>query len=97
MRERRPLPDAIQNAPELQLGLELFYIAFMDLSTCRSVGSILPGPIPWSAIQSYCEAFDIAGEQREDLFYHVEHLDKSYLAWLEKKHKPPSPPKGSKS
>lgn len=69
------------------LGVELYYIAFMDLTSCRSVGYILPGPIPWSAIHIYCEAHQIEGEQREDVFYHVQHLDKSYLDWMTKKHK----------
>ncbi|QKW95604.1 hypothetical protein AXL3_14 [Stenotrophomonas phage vB_SmaS-AXL_3] len=103
IRERRPFPDAIQNAPDLNLGSELFYIAFMDLSSSRSAGHAIPGPIPWHAIQLYCDAHDIEGEQREDVFYHVQHLDKSYLDWSAKKHKkdlaaanPPKPPKGAK-
>ena len=86
IRERRPLPDAIANAPELKFGLELFYMAFMDLTSCRSIG-YGAGPIPWSAIQTWCAAYDIQGEQREDLFYHVERLDKSYLDWSVKKQK----------
>lgn len=75
----------------------------MDLNSCRSVGYGVPGPIPWHSIQSYCSAYDIEGEQREDVFYHVQHLDKSYLDWSAKKYKqqmaahaPTKPPKGAK-
>lgn len=39
------------------------------------------GPIPWTAIDRYCEVYRIAGEQREDLFYHVQSLDRAYLEW----------------
>lgn len=69
------------------LGSELFYMAFMDLTSSRSLGYMSPGPIPWHAIHLYCEANGVTGEQREDVFYHVEHLDKLYLDWLTKKHK----------
>ncbi len=69
------------------LGSELFYTAFMDLTSSRSLGYMSAGPIPWHAIHLYCEANGITGEQREDVFYHVEHLDKSYLDWLAKKQK----------
>jgi hypothetical protein len=86
-RERRPLPDAIANAPTLELGNELFYMAFSDLTSCRGMGQGFPGPIPWTAINTYCEVHGIEGEQREDVFYHVQHLDKSYLDWSAKRHK----------
>lgn len=97
-RERRPLPDAIANAPDLWLGLDLFYMAFTDLTSCRSFSTGGPGPIPWSAIQIYCDAYEIKGEQREDVFYHVQHLDTAYLEWAAKKigQKKDSAPTGRK-
>lgn len=79
IRFRRPLPDAIRDAPELELGLELYYLAFADLTSCRQLGESVPGPISWSDIQRYCEVYGITGEQREDVFYHVQTLDKVYL------------------
>ncbi len=42
------------------------------------------GPIPWVAIDQYCASASIVGEQREDVFYHVTHLDKAYLEWVRK-------------
>ena len=80
IRARQPFPNAILNAPELQIGLNLFYVAFLDLTSCRTLG-YAQGPIPWLAIHHYCDAHDITGEQREDVFYHVSHLDKAYLDW----------------
>lgn len=84
VRGRLPYPDAIANAPELHPGLNLFYTAFLDLTSCRTLG-YSQGPIPWLAIHHYCEANEIEGEQREDMFYHVAHLDKAYLDWSAKK------------
>ena len=69
------------------MGSELFYIAYMDLSSCRSHGATLPGPIPWSEIHLYCEVNEITGCQREDVFYHVQRLDKWYLDWSTKRYK----------
>lgn len=74
------------NGPELRGDLELYYNAFGALTTCRMLGGVLPGAIPWSAIDHYCTVMQIEEEQREDLFYHVERLDKSYLDWLRKQH-----------
>lgn len=86
IRARQPFPNAILNAPTLDPGLNLFYVAFLDLTSCRTLG-YAQGPIPWVAIHHYCEAHDITGEQREDVFYHVAHLDKEYLDWSAEKTK----------
>lgn len=68
------------------MGLELFYGAFMDLTGSRSLG-FGEGPIPWEKIAWYCDEHDIQDEQREDVFYHVQHLDSAYLDWKFKKNK----------
>jgi hypothetical protein len=67
-------------------GLNLFYMAFLDLTSCRALG-YAQGPIPWLAIHHYCEAHGIEDEQREDVFYHVARLDKVYLDWSAEKAK----------
>lgn len=92
IRTRQRIPDAIVNAPELQAGLNLFYVAFLDLTSCRALG-FAQGPIPWLAINKYCEANEITGEQREDVFYHVTHMDKVYLDWSLEKAKTVTPNK----
>ena len=83
VRQRLPLPDRILNAPELGLGLELFYNAFNDLTPCRAIG-FGEGPIPWLAIDDYCRRQGITGVQREDLLYHVQQLDTVYLEYRAK-------------
>ena len=84
MQNRLPLPKRIQNAPELHFGLELYYGAFIDLSTCRAVG-FAEGPIPWTVLQDYCLAMEIEDEQKEDLFFYVRALDNAYLEHQAKK------------
>lgn len=86
MRERLPLPDRIQNAPELFIGSELFYGAFMDLSTCRPAGWGVC-PIPFSAIIDYAAAMDIEGDQRDDLVLFVRSLDAAYVKHYNQKEK----------
>ena len=78
MRERLPLPERIANAPQLQLGLELYYDAFWELGSCR-VSGWSAGPIPWVAINDYAEAFEFDEEQREALTYYTRRLDQAYL------------------
>jgi len=90
MRERLPLPSRIQNAPSLELGLELYYGAFLDLNSCRPIG-MDEGPIPWIAIFDYCDRLGIEGEQREDMFHHVRVLDLAYFEFKSSKR-----PKGGK-
>lgn len=78
MREGLPLPDRIQNAPELLPGLELFWLAFMELSDSRNIGMGL-GPIPWKVIHDYCVVYDLNGEQMEEMHHHIRELDSAYL------------------
>lgn len=61
------------------MGLELFYMAFMDLTSCRGQSYGSEGPIGWLSINDYCRVHGIIGEQREDLIYHVQRLDAAYL------------------
>lgn len=81
---RRPLPKRIQDAPELQLGLELYWDAFWDLSTCRTSG-FGAGPIPWLAVREYALTFEFDEEQMNDLFYLVRRMDNVYLEHHKKK------------
>ncbi len=86
MRERLPLPKRIQNAPELWIGLELFYGSFLDLNSCRLSGWGLCS-IPWTSISDYAEAYGIVDEQRDDLFYFIKAMDVAFLEYHEKKNK----------
>lgn len=78
--DKVPLPKRIQNAPRILLGLEIFYSAYTELSSTRSAG-FGSGPIPWTAIKDYAAAYEIEGEQAEDLFYFIRMMDNAYLDW----------------
>lgn len=80
MRYGQPLPDRIREAPELHLGLNLFYTGFLDLTSERQLGLGL-GPIPTIAILEYCHMRGIKGEQAEDFLWLIKRLDKKYLDW----------------
>ena len=83
-RYRMPVPEKIQNAPELFTGLELYYSGFLDLTTCRAIG-MAEGPIAWSDMAGYCKFNGIVGEQEEDFFYFVSRMDSTYLKHCAKK------------
>lgn len=80
MRSNQPLPDPIANAPEIPLGLGFFYKAFQELSSER-----LEGPIPGSAIRSFCRDEDVTGELADDVMYHIRNLDNALLEYRRKK------------
>ncbi len=84
-RDKSPLPARIANAPELLPGLELFYSAFLDLTTCREQGYGMEGPISWLKIDDYASRCGYEGEQREDLFFFVMRMDAAYAEHRAKK------------
>src|SRR5688572_16692728 len=86
MRRGAPIPDRIANAPELQVGLQLYLQAFFDLDSERTHGNGL-APIPWTAIKEYATAFELDEEQTDDLFYFVKRMDSEHLKRLEAKSK----------
>ena len=86
LRERLPFPQAIQKSPELWIGLELFFGAYLDLDGDRPSGWTVR-PIPWTILVDYCVAYSIVGEQREDLLYLVRAMDKAYIEHVTKKSK----------
>jgi len=86
MQRRLPLPDRIQNAPDLELGLELYLAAFWDLDSCRPLG-FGEGPIAWTTIEQYAQQNDYTGEQRDMLHYHIRQLDNTYLKHRVEKNK----------
>lgn len=83
---RKPLPDKIQNAPQILLGLDLYYFAFLDLTADRRLG-FGAGPIPWASRQLYAEKNDLSEEQTEDLHFFITTMDKAYLEYFEEKAK----------
>lgn len=53
--------------------------AFADLATCRPIGMGI-GPIPWTAIDAWCERHGIRGDAREVFESCVRALDRADLA-----------------
>lgn len=84
MKCRMALPKAIQNAPELMIGLELYYQGFLDLTSCRQIGMGL-GPISLLDIREYCILQGIEGEQQDDFVWIIQRLDQKYLEWSNKR------------
>ena len=83
MWEKTPLPTKIANAPELRLGLELYFTAFLELMTSRTGAG--DGPIAWTTIAEYAKANQFDEVQAEDLQYHIVRMDAAYLKWLRSK------------
>jgi len=77
-RAGQPLPDAIENAPELMPGLGLYLQAFFDLDSDRS-HAMGPTAIPFRSILDYARAFNFDDEQTEDLIYYIKQMDSDHL------------------
>ena len=76
----QPIPEYLQNQPEMEESLTLFMQAWADLSTDRQFymdGSV--GFIPWSSIMKYAEFYAISHEQADELFYFIKQLDTAYI------------------
>lgn len=78
LRERRNLPAAIRDAPDVPLGLEIYFQAFWELTTCRGGGMGLI-PISWMTIIEYAQLHELDDEQTDDLLYFVRAMDKAYM------------------
>jgi hypothetical protein len=76
-----PLPESIANAPELELGLELFFSAFWDLTTCRPSGWSVQ-PIPWSAIIEWGQMHELDYEEMDDLLFYVREMDSEFIDYV---------------
>lgn len=77
---RQPMPERIQNAPELNAGLELFLEAFFELDTERTEGAI-----PWSSVVRYAEVYQFEEVQFGDLLHHLRTLDPVLMKYRSKK------------
>ena len=74
-----PLPEALQNAPILWPGNELYYNAFLELNTERPLGWSSMGPIPHSKIREYCYLEQLDQEQTERMLWLIPKLDRKFL------------------
>jgi len=77
-------PKFLRERPSLLPGLEFYYEAFMDLSTCRSFGMGI-GPIPMVAIWTYCDMLDLDDVTRGLMVDHVRAMDSAFLRYHREK------------
>lgn len=84
MRSGEPIPDRIQNAPELQDGLELYMTAFFELD-CERHHGMGPMPIPFTSIVKYAELFEFDEEQTEALLYFIRSMDRQNITRIAEK------------
>lgn len=80
-----PLPKAVLEAPEVHEGLEFYWEAFMDLTTCR--GGMGDGPIPWIHVATYAQIHDLDTEEFEDLWFYITQMDETWLEFQDRKRK----------
>jgi len=67
------------NAPELLFGLDLYWVAYQELTTCRPVAFGGSLPIPLTSVVEYARLYELDEEQTEDLSYVVRRLDEAFL------------------
>lgn len=66
--------------------MELYYTAFLELSTCRAIG-MAAGPIPWTAMEAYADKLGLVEDDFERFTVLVRALDSEYLEYQAKKAK----------
>lgn len=74
-------PEALQNAPELLPGLDLYYEAFFALNSCRGMG----GPIPWTAIREYANYMGVEADEFDRLVLLIREMESERDQYLEEK------------
>ncbi len=79
----KEIPDRLL-PPLLNMGLELYFMAFYDLATTRVDHA---APISWLSIEEYADRLGLNADVRQELHHHVRHLDKIYLDHRAKKAK----------
>lgn len=83
-REGLPLPERIQNAPELFMGNDIFFDAFWSLHVSRNIGMDI-GPISWFDIRKYCLIHEYDEDLTESMHHIISGMDQAYLDWVREK------------
>jgi len=85
-RHNLPIPEKIKNAPEILPGLQFYYTAFYDLGSCR-MGGMSEGEIPWVAVKSYAEWYELDEFEFYDFWKAIKQMDMVYLNYRASKRK----------
>ncbi len=83
IKRNQPLPDAIQNAPQLWQGLNDLYVAFSELSTCRDIAG--GGPVPWTAMNEFAKREEMDYEEYRIFLYTMRKMDEAWLTYQKEK------------
>jgi len=73
-----PIPEKFKNKPHLRPDLRFYWLAFLDLSSERTMG-MSEGPIPWSRAVAYATWYGLSDEEVEDFWFLVGRMDEAYL------------------
>lgn len=87
------MPKALQNTPQLFLGLALYLNAWHELDGERDRNTL--EPIRRSSVFEYADDYEFDDYQREDLWHYVRAMDREFLKWYKgklPKTKPPEMP-----
>jgi hypothetical protein len=82
VRSGREIPPELQGAPDLPIGLHLYWGAFWDLASCRLFDG---GMIPWTAVQLWADTYELEHDAAETLHYHIRRLDDVFVKHYRKK------------
>lgn len=70
-------------APEIDEGLAVYWMAFWDLSSCRTDA----GMIPWTAVQLWANTYDLDEEVTEELHFLIREMDNVFIKFSRTKAK----------
>jgi hypothetical protein len=73
-----PLPQKFIDKPKLTPGLEFYWRAFWELSTCRAIG-MSEGPVPWTAMDRYALRYELEEEDFDRFVLIMKGMDIVYI------------------
>lgn len=80
--QRKALPDKIANAPMIEIGLEMYWEAFLILCSER----VQDGAIPWRAMQAYALEIGIEDvDDRQEFYFVMCEMDRKFIDMCDKK------------
>lgn len=75
----------MEQEPELYRYLTHFWVAFQRLGTCRPLGPVGVGQIPWDAMHKYAtEVLHLEDEAYDEFIRIIENLDETFLKHMPK-------------
>ena len=79
------LPKRVEEAPDVDVGLYLYWQAYSELTTCRPPATLGGcNSIPWTACAEYARFHSFDYDQFSDLVYFVRELDTEFAKWYDR-------------